>query len=95
MSMSAHKDNERNTWTAAFYYEDWTGERRKKQKRGFKTKREAQEWERSFLDRKAETLDMAFSDFVELYSEDMKPKLRWNTWLTKEHIIIEDPSLLV
>lgn len=87
--MSAHKDNERNTWTAAFYYEDWTGERRKKQKRGFKTKREAQEWERSFLDRKAETLDMTFSDFVELYSEDMKPKLRWNTWLTKEYIVKE------
>lgn len=29
-------------------YQDWTGERKQKCKRGFATKREAQEWERSF-----------------------------------------------
>lgn len=73
--MPAYKDKKGNTWFAAFYYEDWTGENKKKYKRGFKTKREAQDWERSFLEKKAETLDMTFSDFVQLYSEDMKPKL--------------------
>ena len=31
-------------------YQDWTGERKQKCKRGFATKREAQEWERSFPD---------------------------------------------
>lgn len=30
---------------------------------------------------------MTFSDFVDAYTRDMKPKLKQNTWLTKEHII--------
>ena len=30
---------------------------------------------------------MLFSDFIEVYGEDMKPRLKYNTWLTKEHII--------
>jgi len=32
-------------------------------------------------------LDMTFEDFVKAYTRDMKPKLKLNTWLTKEHII--------
>ena len=74
--MPTCKDKNRGTWIAAFYYTDWTGERKKKYKRGFKSKKEAAEWERSFLERKAETLDMKFEDFVKVYTEDMKPKLR-------------------
>lgn len=30
---------------------------------------------------------MLFKDFIEVYTEDMKPRLKYNTWLTKEHII--------
>lgn len=85
--MPTCKDKNRGTWIAAFYYTDWTGERKKKYKRGFKSKKEAAEWERSFLERKAETLDMKFEDFVKVYTEDMKPKLRWNTWKSKQYII--------
>lgn len=85
--MPAYKDKKRNTWIVAFYYEDWTGTKKKKHKRGFKTKKDAQEWERVFLNQKAETLDMTFEDFVQLYTEDKKPKLRWNTWISKEYII--------
>ena len=36
-------------WRSQFYYKDWQGVRRKKNKRGFKTKGEADEWERNFL----------------------------------------------
>ena len=32
-------------WRSQFYYKDWQGVRRKKNKRGFKTKGEADEWE--------------------------------------------------
>lgn len=59
----------------------------RKKKRGFKTKREALEWEQSFRQKQAASLDMLFKDFVEVYTEDMKPRLKYNTWLTKEHII--------
>lgn len=37
--------------------------------------------------KEAAELDMTFSDFVDAYTRDMKPKLKQNTWLTKEHII--------
>ena len=47
--MPAYKDKAKGTWYASFYYEDWTGKKVKKMKRGFPTKREALEWERTFL----------------------------------------------
>lgn len=39
--MPAYKDEKQNTWYCQFYYEDWQGNKKKKQKRGFKTKKEA------------------------------------------------------
>ena len=68
-------------------YQDWTGERKQKCKRGFATKREAQEWERSFQMQTSGDLDMTFEAFTELYTKDVKPRLKENTWLTKENII--------
>ena len=47
--MLAYKDETRNNWYCAFYFEDWNGERKKKMKRGFETKKAAQDWERQFL----------------------------------------------
>ena len=32
-------------------------------------------------------LDMSFEAFTELYINDVKNRLKENTWLTKEHII--------
>ena len=46
--MPAYKDKAKGTWYASFYFENWTGKKEKKMKRGFKTKREALEWERTF-----------------------------------------------
>lgn len=85
--MPAYKDKERNTWYITFYYKNWLGENKKKCKRGFKTKKDALEWELTFRQREASSLDMSFKDFVKLYSEDIRPRLKYNTWLTKEHII--------
>ena len=56
-------------------------------KRGFATKREAQEWERMFKLQTSSDLDMSFEAFTELYINDVKNRLKENTWLTKEHII--------
>lgn len=30
---------------------------------------------------------MTFEDFVKAYTRDMKPKMKYNTWLTKEYIL--------
>lgn len=55
--MPATKDKKRNTWTAQFYYTDWTGKKVKKCKRGFETKKEALDWEKHFLLEKSASLD--------------------------------------
>lgn len=44
-------------------------------KRGFATKKEAQEWERVFLQQQTQDLEMPFSSFYELYKNDMKARL--------------------
>lgn len=85
--MPAYKDKAKGTWYASFYYENWTGKKEKKMKRGFKTRREALEWERIFLQQKTSDLNMTFEDFVPLYIADMKNRFKESTWLTKEHII--------
>lgn len=70
-----------------FYYRDWQGKNKGKTKRGFTTKREALEWERSFKQQQSADLDMTFASFVAIYSRDMKIRLKENTWQTKKHII--------
>lgn len=72
--MAAYKDEQRGTWYVSFHYYDWTGKNCRKVKRGFKTKREATEWERHFRMKEAAELDMTFEDFVKAYTRDMKPK---------------------
>ena len=69
--MPAFKDKKRNSWYTAFYYTDWTGKRRKKLKRGFATKKEAQDWEKNFILEKSASLDMTFGDFYKRYEAEM------------------------
>ena len=85
--MPVYKNEDNGTWYVLTRYLDWKDERKQKCKRGFETKREAQEWERVFQQQSAADMDMNFAAFVELYIKDMKPRLKENTWLTKKHII--------
>lgn len=85
--MPAFKDKKRNSWYTAFYYTDWIGKRRKKLKRGFATKKEAQDWEKHFILEKSASLDMTFGDFYKRYEADVKPKVRENTWKSKSYVI--------
>ena len=74
-------------WRSQFYYKDWQGVRRKKNKRGFKTKGEADEWERNFLQQQQKNLDISFENFVEVY-------LRiWRTVYGKARLLISDMCL--
>lgn len=84
--MSATKQ-ENGTWFARVYYSDITGKRYQKGKRGFKTKREALEWEREFLLKTEFSTDMKFKSLYELYLEDMKTRIRAVSILNKEYIV--------
>lgn len=58
--MAAFKNKNNGTWYVQFRYIDWRGEHQQKLKRGFSTKREAQEWEREFLMQKQADVNMTF-----------------------------------
>lgn len=87
MNMPAYKDNKTGTWFVKFYCKDWTGENKQIKKRGFATKREALDYERNYKIRQENNLDMTFGEFWKLYTEDVKPRVKLNTWLTKENIV--------
>ena len=90
--MSVHKNEDNGTWYVMARYTNWKGEHKQKCKRGFPTKREAQEWERTFQLQNAADMDMSFEAFTQLYEKDIRPRLKENTWLTKEHIIARSPQ---
>lgn len=85
--MAAFKDKKNGTWYVQFRYVDWKGERQQKLKRGFATKREALDWEREFLMQKKADPNMTFESFFEMYKKDVQPRLKENTWLSKESVI--------
>ena len=85
--MPVYKDKNMGTWYSSVYYKDWTGNTKRTTKRGFATKKEAVEWEAAFRLKEAGDLDMTFEDFFEIYKREVKPKLRLNSWITKESIV--------
>lgn len=70
-----------------YRYTDWQGKRRKSTKRGFATKREAEEWLRNFLITQKADFDMKFEDFWKIYCADMETRLREHTMRTKKYIV--------
>jgi len=85
--MSVYKNEKTGNWYAIFRYTDWQGKRKQKKKEGFKTKKEAQNYEREFLLKETSTPEMTFNSLVELYMEDIKTRIRRNTFEIKENII--------
>ena len=86
-TMAVYKDKKRGSWYSSVMYKDWTGKQCRKLKRGFATKKEAQEWEKHFTMKKASNIDMTFGDFFQVYEKDVRPKIKENTWWSKEHIV--------
>jgi len=84
--MPAYK-TENGMWYVSFYFKDISGKNVKKKKTGFATKKTALNWERQFIQVHSGTLNMNFESFVKLYLDDVKPRLKYTTWLTKERII--------
>lgn len=85
--MSVYKDEKTNTWKVYYRYTDWQGKVHQTTKRGFSRKREALAWEREQLNKVETDLDMTFESFVDIYTVDMKNRIKENTWHTKEHIM--------
>lgn len=76
-------------WYCSFHYTDWTGANKRKKKMGFQTRREALEWERSFLDQGSKNPDILFSSLVKNYMEDNESRLKPTTLENKQFIFDE------
>lgn len=85
--MPVYKNEKSGSWFCKFYYTDWTGNRKQKKKEGFRTKKEAQEFEREYLSKAHASCDMSFGSLVELYMEDCKHRLKPTTYSNKEFLI--------
>lgn len=85
--MKAERDPKTGKWLIQYRYSDWQGNRKKSTKRGFNTKREAEEWLRNFLVTQQADFNMLFEDFLKIYYADMKTRLREHTMRTKKYII--------
>ena len=85
--MSVYKDAKQGTWYVSFRYVDWTGEKKQKMKRGFRTKKEAQNYETEFIRKAAADMDMQLGSFVDIYFEDKKNELKETSKKNKNHMI--------
>lgn len=90
--MPVYKSEKRGTWYASVRYKDWDGTPCRKKKEGFKTRREALEWERDFLSTKSGTSGMTLNQLYQLYIEDCASRLRETTmdgkrWLIESKIL--------
>lgn len=86
MSCNAKKDPN-GTWRIQYRWTDWTGTKKKSQKRGFKTKKEAEEWYAHFMLQQSSDPTMTLADFWEIYKADMEKRLRKTTMKQKEYVM--------
>ena len=84
--MPAYK-SDKGDWYISFYYKDIQGNNIRKKKTGFTTKHEALAWERDFKEQHSGALNMTFENFVAVYCDDIKPRIKYSTWITKERLI--------
>ena len=85
--MPVYKDDKTNTWYVSKRYVDWDSKDKRLFKRNYATKREAKEYEASFLAQKKGNPSVRFGDFIEIYYEDRKQNTKLSTFLTKKNVI--------
>lgn len=84
MSVSKMPDGR---WKVTCRYTTFDGTRKQKKKEGFPTKREAQQFEKDFLQKMNGSLSMSMSSLFDLYLEDAKTRVKPTTYINTEIII--------
>ena len=85
--MPAYKDEKRNTWYCQFWQTDFTGARKHIVKRGFKTRREAKEYEENYKDSNKKTSSITLGGLYESYNQIYIPNLKLSTQDNKRQLI--------
>ena len=88
----AYREKDTKKWTAQWFETNVMGEKKKRRKRGFETKREALEFERSKKLSNERSMNMKLSDFIEIYFSDKQNDLKDRTiknkrYMMQQHIV--------
>lgn len=83
----AYKEKDTKKWSAQWFETTAKGEKKKRRKRGFETKREALEYERQKKLSSSRSMDMKLSEFVEVYFEDKQNELKDRTMKNKRYMM--------
>ena len=78
--MAAYRDDKHKTWFVVFRYKDWQGKSRFTTKRGFKTKKDALNYEHDFKETSADNVEVTIAKLVESYLEDRKIHTKLSTY---------------
>lgn len=82
--MPVYKDEQRKTWYCSFYYTDFHGNQKRKVKRGFAKKKEAEQYERNFIVQQKQTSDISFDTLCSHYLQDCKVRLKPTSYHIKQ-----------
>lgn len=82
--MSVFKDSFTGSWACKFRYKNWQGITKQHKKTGFKTQKEAKEYEKAFLDKEQNSCDMTFNSLYEYYMEDCNARMKPKTMYEKK-----------
>lgn len=74
-------------WYCSFYYKDTFGNRRRKKKEGFRTKREAKRYEEQARSQYAGTCGMTFAAMNQLYLQAAQARMKASTLHTKQAVM--------
>lgn len=83
----AYKEKDTKKWTAQWFETNAKGEKKKRRKRGFSTKKEALEYERQKKLNSSRSMDMKLSEFMEVYFEDKQNELKERTMKNKRYMM--------
>ena len=79
--------NGKTLWYFSVWYVDWTGEKKRKKKEGFRTQREANEAQTKFLDSIKTDIGITFESLVKAYQENHAVRVEGTTFATKDNMI--------
>ena len=85
--MPTYKNPKTKKYYCKFYYVDWQGQRQQHKKEGFVLQRDAQQYERAFLEKEAKDCTITFAALVEHYYKYSEAHQRHSTYESKKSII--------
>ena len=81
--MAAYFNQKTKKWDANFSYKDYENNSKKKMKRGFQTKEEAEVWETEYKELCKKDMSKTFGEFYKNYESDIRSRVKESTWRVK------------